>query len=378
MKNHRQFAGLATILLVFVAPLALASEGSQGGIGFYTAVSGRVTVVHQREALVLPVKLHDEIRFKDVVQTQNESRTKAFFQDDSMLTIGENSRIEINEYIYNPEENVRLAVVNLLQGQVRALVSKVFKANGSRFEIHTPSAVAAARGTYFTVWVENEQSGIINIGEKGRVDFTSGGTTVAVDPGYFSIAYQGKPPSAPAPHFLSKKDNSQAGLQLKSSQKTASNLVMSHNSHYKTANQREKAELILASSPAGLARALASVEQTLLREAPLVESPAQALQALKLDGHLVKALTALTSLSNASQDGNATGQGNGLASVSVTAGGATVAVTAGPVSLAPIAVVPVVPIIPVVPVIPVMPVVTTIIATPPAVINGALNLPKLP
>ncbi len=66
-----------------------------------------------------------------------------------MLTVGENSRVEIDEYIYNPEKNVRQAVVKLMQGQVRALVNKAFKANGSRFEIHTPSAVAAATGNLF-------------------------------------------------------------------------------------------------------------------------------------------------------------------------------------------------------------------------------------
>jgi len=158
--------------------------------------------------------------------------------------------VEIDEYIYNPEKNVRVAIVKLMHGQVRALVSKVFTANGSKFEIHTPSAVAAARGTYFTVWVENGQSGIINIGEKGRVDFTSGGMTVAVDPGFFSVAQEGQAPASPQPH--------QFGL---------------------TGHDQQ-----VASAPflAGLTRALVAVELTTLREAPLRQSPAQTAKALNL------------------------------------------------------------------------------------------------
>jgi hypothetical protein len=178
---------------------AFASEHKEEGIGFYTAVLGQVSVMHPSETRTLPVKLHDQVLFKDVIQTQYESRTRAFFQDDSMLTVGENSRVEIDEYIYDPDQNVRRAIVKLMQGQVRALVSKVFKANGSKFEVHTPSAVAAARGTYFVVWAAHGKSGIINIGEKGRVDFTSGGTTVAVDPGFFSIAEEGSPTLHRAP-----------------------------------------------------------------------------------------------------------------------------------------------------------------------------------
>ncbi len=211
MTAQRLLLGLIAIPLTFGSSLAMGAENIKEGIGFYTAVLGHASVTHPGENQILPVKLHDEVLFKDVIQTQGESRTKALFQDDSMLTVGENSRVEIDEYIYNPEKNVRQAVVKLMQGQVRALVNKVFKANGSRFEIHTPSAVAAARGTYFTVWVENGQSGIINIGEKGRVDFTSGGMTVAVDPGFFSVAHEGHAPSAPLPHNLGMRDNDPVG-----------------------------------------------------------------------------------------------------------------------------------------------------------------------
>jgi hypothetical protein len=337
----------------------MGAEGGKDGIGFYTAVLGQASVTHPGEARILPVKLHDEVLFKDVIQTQDESRARALFQDDSMLTVGENSRVEIDEYIYNPDVNVRRAIVKLMQGQVRALVSKVFKANGSKFEVHTPSAVAAARGTYFTVWVENGQSGIINIGEKGRVDFTSGGMTVAVDPGYFSIAHEGQAPSVPLPHHFGLKDNDQSEATVKSAEKTASTPVLIHDQGPKVIHPLEKAELTLASSPAGLTRALAAVERTTLREALLVELPAQTLKAMNLDAHLVKALTTLTGLSIESLSGNIGGT-------------ATVA------PLAPVISTVVAPVAPVIsPVVaPVVPLITTITTTPPAVINGALSLLK--
>jgi phage-related protein len=416
----------------------MAAEGNKEGIGFYTAVLGKATVTHVGEAQVLPVKLQDEVLFKDVIQTEHDSRTRALFQDDSMLTVGENSRVEIDEYIYNPEKNVRLAIVKLMQGQVRALVSKVFKANGSKFEIHTPSAVAAARGTYFTVWVENGQSGIINIGEKGRVDFTSGGMTVAVDPGFFSVAQEGQAPSAPQPHQLGLKGHDQPGAPVKSAEKTASKPVMVYSQGPNVLPQREKANLIQAPSPGGLTRALVAVELTTLREAPLVELPAQVLQALNLDARLLKTLTTLTTLSTKplgeSGGGTAVATKGTLTTGALTVGSVSVgtsSTSAGTVSvgsvtvaaaaplapvtsalvaplapvvstvvapvtplvttiLAPVApvittvVAPVVPVIttvvaPVVPVIttivaPVTPIINTVLATPPVVISGALGL----
>ena len=103
MIAQRILLSLFAIPLAFGSSLAMGAEGGKDGIGFYTAVLGQASVTHPGEDRVLPVKLHDEVLFKDVIQTQHESRTKALFQDDSMLTVGENSRVEIDEYIYNPE-----------------------------------------------------------------------------------------------------------------------------------------------------------------------------------------------------------------------------------------------------------------------------------
>ncbi len=418
MIAQRLLLSLFAIPLAFGPPLAMGAEGSKDGIGFYTAVSGQSSVTHPGEDRILPVKLHDEVLFKDVIQTQSESRTRALFHDDSMLTVGENSRVEIDEYIYNPEKNVRQAVVKLIQGQVRALVNKAFKANGSRFEIHTPSAVAAARGTYFTVWVENGQSGIINIGEKGRVDFTSGGTTVAVDPGFFSIAHEGQAPSAPLPHNLGMRNNAQTGSTMNTTGQTASTHGAIPYQDQNVIRPLEKIALTLTSSPAGLTRALTAVELTTLREAPLVELPAQVLQALNLDARLMKALTTLTSRTTGSLVRNSEGTtavatgtiATGTLTVgSVSVGstspsGGTVSVgsiSVGSTVVAPLTTVvstvvtpvtslistvvaPMTPVIsavvtPVVPIIapvvaPVTPIVTTILATPPPVISGVLGL----
>jgi hypothetical protein len=168
-------------------------------IGVFTAVEGQVSVMRSGTVDVLPAKLNDDVRFLDVIETERESRSKALLNDDSILTVGEHSRVEITEHVYDPSRSVRTVVVNLVRGKVRALVGKVFTGTGSKFEIHTPSAVAAARGTYFVVWHSDGVSGIANVGSHGAVDFQSGGSTVRVEPGNFSIAPTGGgPPSSAA------------------------------------------------------------------------------------------------------------------------------------------------------------------------------------
>src|SRR5437867_6482429 len=197
MHSRSLYMAMVMASLCLGTSLVRAQGGSDVGIGLYTTVQGAVTVTHPRAANTLPVNVDDEVLFKDVIQTRHESRTKAFFADDSILTVGEKSRIEITEHIYDPDRNMRRMVVKLVQGRLRALVAKVFNGPGSAFEIHTPTAVVAARGTYFVVWVENGVTGIVNIGHSGRVDFTSEGKTVRVNPGEYSVAPAGLPPTQP-------------------------------------------------------------------------------------------------------------------------------------------------------------------------------------
>jgi hypothetical protein len=196
------FPIIATLVGTFcLAATAVAEQSpAQEDIGIFTAVEGRITVTRPSIGAATAVKLQDTVLFRDTIETDKESRTKALLNDDSILTVGEHSRVEITEHLYDPTRNVRSVVVNLVQGKVRALVGKVFAGSGSKFEIHTPTAVAAARGTYFVVWHVDGASGIANIGNHGDVDFQSGGQTVRVNPGNFSMTPPGGgPPSPQAP-----------------------------------------------------------------------------------------------------------------------------------------------------------------------------------
>src|SRR5579883_3204119 len=138
-----QTMGMSLAGLCLMAAPGWAQESVPGGIGVVTAVHGQVTVDHPDPASPVPAKVQDGVLFKDLFETRQESRTKVLFDNESILTIGENSRVEITEHLYDPEQNKRSMVVKLIQGKLRALVGKVFAESGSKFEVHTPTAVAA-------------------------------------------------------------------------------------------------------------------------------------------------------------------------------------------------------------------------------------------
>jgi len=84
---------------------------------------------------------------EDAVTTGRASRAKLYFSDDSILNLGELSRVEVAEYLAQPGTDRTKSIYKLLDGTLKVVVGN------SDLEIHTPTSVTAARGTKFYVTV---------------------------------------------------------------------------------------------------------------------------------------------------------------------------------------------------------------------------------
>lgn len=109
-------------------------------VGNVVALRGAALI--QRDAKSIEAKLKDGILLKDTVETKESAKAKLLFLDDSVLTMAEKSKVVIREFIYSKDARGR-SIFNLIDGKMRSVVGK------SDFEIHTPTVVAAARGTVF-------------------------------------------------------------------------------------------------------------------------------------------------------------------------------------------------------------------------------------
>ena len=211
MKMRGFILGLAVGLSIGQSIEAVAEDAET--VGIVLAVQGTVTM--QPATMTPPTPLHpfDEIGPLAIFDSQGGSRCKVLFADDSLLTVGDNSRLEVTEQSYEPGSDQRAFVAHLIRGSVRALVTRQFEGGNSTFEIDAGTSAVTARGTYFVTWVNGKPpvgkrpaeegmemegaSGVANIGRSGNVAFTSGGATVLVLPGQFSIALPGALPSTP-------------------------------------------------------------------------------------------------------------------------------------------------------------------------------------
>jgi len=140
------------IFLFFLA-LIFPSVSHGEGEGTFTFVKGRVDLLRVGEKRATAVIVGDKVNPGDIIRTKRGARAKVRFIDGSRLSIVERSRIVVKDFSFEPEMKKRSAIFINLRGKLRSIVSRLFWGKDSRFEVHTPTAVAAARGTdYITVF----------------------------------------------------------------------------------------------------------------------------------------------------------------------------------------------------------------------------------
>ncbi|MEW6080139.1 MAG: FecR family protein [Thermodesulfobacteriota bacterium] len=113
-------------------------------IGEFTSVEGAVTQMRATEAIKPVVK--SPIQEKDVVITDRASSAMMTFSDDSTITLSQNSKLEINQFLFKKQS--RAAVFLLSIGQLTATVGK-FIGGDNLYEVRSPTCVLGVRGTGF-------------------------------------------------------------------------------------------------------------------------------------------------------------------------------------------------------------------------------------
>jgi hypothetical protein len=132
------------LVALALAPHAWA-QMSAGSIG---TLSGTVTV--ERAGKSIPAADGTTLQVGDKLTTGPNSRVSIGLSDGSQLELSDSSTLVLTENILNPDGSRASTKVTLLKGLVRSLV-KVSSGSPPNFEVHTPNAVASARGTMFDV-----------------------------------------------------------------------------------------------------------------------------------------------------------------------------------------------------------------------------------
>jgi len=170
---------------------------------YISAQSGQKTNLTNKQTL----------KIGDQITTGNSGSVLIQFADSSTLLVLRNSVVTFNTLSIFGQTGMVDTQLRLQKGRVETSV-KPLRNSGSRFEITTPAAVAAVRGTRFRIAYEKNAKLMASEVVEGSVNVLAQNTGRDVGSGFGTITETGKPPQEPV-KLLPPPDLTQLSKKLR-------------------------------------------------------------------------------------------------------------------------------------------------------------------
>ena len=164
----RVIAILVCVLLPFNSRAMAA-----GQVGTVTQVQNQAQVGSRTAVVGTPVYMNNQLR------TGANARLKITFSDGSDLTLGENARVVVDQFVYNPSKSKGAVVLSAAQGAFRFAGGKIEGMQEKKVVVNTPSAALAVRGTHFWAGPIDGQYGVLLLQGRLNVSNQKGAVTLS-------------------------------------------------------------------------------------------------------------------------------------------------------------------------------------------------------
>ena len=144
------------IILILILLPNFANANTSNFIGVVGAAIGEIKN-QNNESLVDGSKIF----FGDTIISKEKSNAQILFLDQTVLTLGEDTEVTIDEFIYDPKSHEGSFISNVKSGTVKFITGQISKQNPDNLEVKVPSGVLGARGTEFIVLSENENKSTV-------------------------------------------------------------------------------------------------------------------------------------------------------------------------------------------------------------------------
>ena len=172
------------LILFFLVTFTLAN------IGKVSTVVGDVNIQRGDKSIIATVGLI--IKEKDIIHTKRNAKVQLIFKDNTVITLGKNSSLDINEYLYDTKNPKKSKTnFNFFKGAFKTITGNIGKINREKFKLRTKNATVGIRGT---IILGNQQ---IIACTQGGITVQSSGQFVQVDANELTVIKENEAPSKP-------------------------------------------------------------------------------------------------------------------------------------------------------------------------------------
>ena len=143
-----------SFLLVFLLVATAVVSASDESAGSLRNSKGDVVI--ERHGSVVRAENGAAIFPNDTVKTGADGSVGIIFKDNSRLSLGPNSRLEIKDYVFKPAQGQFSMINKLIKGTASFVSGKMTKLSPESVILETPTSTIGVRGTTFNVKVNEE------------------------------------------------------------------------------------------------------------------------------------------------------------------------------------------------------------------------------
>lgn len=138
------------LLMMFLLPCV--AMGEELPIGKTKTSKGIVSVI--RNGRQMPVSIGYRIFQNDIIRTDAASSVGIIFEDNTILSLGPDSEIVIDQYVFAPEKGMFSMIARMVKGTASYLSGIIGHQSPESVKFLTPEATIGIRGTHFLVKVD--------------------------------------------------------------------------------------------------------------------------------------------------------------------------------------------------------------------------------
>jgi hypothetical protein len=124
---------------------------TKAGIGTVTEQTGPTEIKRNKD--VITSELKSAVEMDDTITTAN-ARAGITFQDDTKVQITEQSKLVIDNFVYDANKNTGKLAIRIALGTVKYASGQIAKNDPEQVKIETPTATIGVRGTDFSSTVD--------------------------------------------------------------------------------------------------------------------------------------------------------------------------------------------------------------------------------
>jgi len=139
-------------MVVLCAPLLSISQNCIAAIGTITDQANAPPSIQRKKEMIRGQK-GTSLQMMDTIRTQ-QGKVGITFEDKTKVQLTENSRLVIDDFVYDPKKGSGKLAVKVAMGTVRYASGQIAKNSPQSIAVNTPSATISVRGTDFTATVD--------------------------------------------------------------------------------------------------------------------------------------------------------------------------------------------------------------------------------